>query len=137
MYNQRNSKLNELFGDKKHLKKPAYSNFGENDLTVKSNSNKYTKDGTSASSHQRDNQTTATLQQANKYMESLLLQKKFSINNLGNSPSGAQNSGAAGNEAVARSVKVDRSTLPEIADQHKSKEANTGSRANSSKNRPL
>ena len=56
MYNQRNSKLNELFGDKKHLKNPSYSNFGENDLTVKSNSNKYTKGGeTSASSYQREN----------------------------------------------------------------------------------
>ena len=62
MYNQRNSKLNELFGDKKHLKSPAYNNF-ENDLTNKSNSNKYTKGGeTSASSHQRDNQTSAALQ---------------------------------------------------------------------------
>ena len=49
-------------------------------------------------------------------MENLLLQKKFSFNNQGNSPSAAQNSGAAGNEAVARSVKVDRNTLPEIAD---------------------
>ena len=70
-------------------------------------------------------------------MENLLLQKKFSFNNPTSSPTGAQNSGAASNEAVARSVKVDRNTLPEIADQHKSKEANTGSRANSSKNRPL
>lgn len=70
-------------------------------------------------------------------MENLLLQKKFSFNNQVGSPTGAQNIGAASNEAVARSVKVDRNTLPEIADQHKSKEANNGSRANSSKNRPL
>lgn len=50
MYNQRNSKLNELFGNKKHLKEPSNSNFGESDLT------KYTKVGeTSASSYQREN----------------------------------------------------------------------------------
>ena len=48
-------------------------------------------------------------------MENLLSQKKFSFNQ-GNSPTAAQNSGATSNEAVARSVKVDRNTLPEIAD---------------------
>ena len=69
-------------------------------------------------------------------MENLLLQKKFSFNNQGQNPTTAQNIGTASNDAVARSVKVDRNTLPEISDQHKSKEANISSRANSSKNRP-